>query len=129
MLGVTALIYGQGIGEQVALITDGRFSGATRGMCIGHVCPEAAAGGMIALVRDADMITIDARAGTVNLEISEREIAARRAAWVAAPLACGGVLEKYSRLVLSASQGAMTHSGLAALSTATESGSDFEAGK
>jgi dihydroxy-acid dehydratase len=129
MLGVTALIYGQGIGEQVALITDGRFSGATRGMCIGHVCPEAAAGGMIALVRDADMITIDARAGTVNLEISEREIAARRAAWVAAPLACGGLLEKYSRLVLSASQGAMTHSGLAALSTATESGSDFEAGK
>jgi dihydroxy-acid dehydratase len=114
MLGVTALIYGQGMGEQVALITDGRFSGATRGMCVGHVSPEAAVGGPLALVRDGDIISIDGRAGLLTLEIDEQELRARRAAWRApAPPAYGGALEKYARLVQSAYVGATTHSGAA----------------
>jgi dihydroxy-acid dehydratase len=95
MLGVTALIYGQGMGEKVALVTDGRFSGATRGMMVGYVGPEAAAGGAIALARDG-----------------EAELSARRAALV--PRSRGrlaGVLEKYARLVGPAREGAVTHSG------------------
>ena len=76
MLSTTAALYGQGAGEKVALITDGRFSGATRGFCIGHVGPEAAVGGPIALVKDGDMISIDAEKGTLDLEVSEAELAA-----------------------------------------------------
>ena len=81
MLGITALIYGQGNGEKVALITDGRFSGATRGMCIGYACPEARAGGPIALVRDRDIIEIDLSpgVGTIHLALSDTELAARAA--------------------------------------------------
>ena len=112
MLGVTALIYGQGMGEQVALLTDGRFSGATRGMCIGYVCPEAAVGGPLALVHNGDRIRIDARAGTINVALSEAEIARRRAQWQ--PLQrtrLGGALEKYAALVGPANLGAVTHSG------------------
>ena len=110
MLGVTALLYGQGMGEQVVLITDGRFSGATRGMCIGHVSPEAAAGGPVARIRDGDMISVDAATGRLDVELSPDELARR-------PLASGrsrppgGVLEKYASLVGSASLGAVTHSG------------------
>jgi dihydroxy-acid dehydratase len=81
MLGVTALLYGQGMGEKVALLTDGRFSGATRGMMVGYVCPEAAAGGTIALVRNGDRITIDARRGLATLHVGKSELAARRKAW------------------------------------------------
>jgi len=114
MLGVTALIYGQGMGEQVALITDGRFSGATRGMCVGHVSPEAAVGGPLALVRDGDIISIDGHAGVLTVEIDAQELSARRALWRAPPLpSFGGALEKYARLVQSAYSGATTHSGAA----------------
>ena len=112
MLGTTALIYGQGMGEKVALLTDGRFSGATRGMCIGYAAPEAAAGGPLALVRDGDAIRIDCVARTVEWRIDDAEIAARRAAWKppAAPR-LAGVLEKYARLVGPANMGAVTHAG------------------
>ena len=110
MLGVTALLYGQGVGEKVALFTDGRFSGATRGMMVGYASPEAAAGGALALVRDGDRITIDAEAGTATLHVGDDELTRRRAAWQSPrrepPT---GVLEKYARLVGSAFDGAVTH--------------------
>ena len=100
MLGVTALIYGQGMGEKVALVTDGRFSGATRGMMVGYVGPEAAAGGPIALVRDGDRVRIDCIARTIDLQLGDAELAARRAAHVPRPAErLAGVLEKYARLV------------------------------
>ena len=111
MLGVTALIYGQGMGEQVALITDGRFSGATRGICIGHISPEAAVGGNLALVQDGDIIEIDARAGTMNLSVSEAKLNQRRSRWKAPTIPNAGLLEKYALSVRSASIGAVTHSG------------------
>ena len=114
MLAVTAAIYGQGRGEQVALLTDGRFSGATRGMCIGYASPEAAAGGPIALVQDGDRIRIDAAAGTLDLAVDEAELARRRAAWQ--PFTrerLAGALEKYAKLVGPTHRGAVTHSGLA----------------
>jgi dihydroxy-acid dehydratase len=113
MLGPTAVIYGQGMGERVALITDGRFSGATRGMCIGYLSPEAQAGGPIALVQDGDRIRVDATARRIDLLIDQEEFARRRAAWKprrrATPLA--GALEKYASQVGSAHLGAVTHSG------------------
>ncbi len=114
MLGVTALIYGQGMGEQVALLTDGRFSGATRGMCIGYAGPEAAAGGALALVRDGDVIVIDAAAETIELRVADEEFALRRAAWK--PREHGrlaGVLQKYAATVGPAHLGAVTHGGAA----------------
>jgi len=112
MLGVTALIYGQGMGENVALLTDGRFSGATRGMCIGHASPEAAVGGPLALVQNGDVIHIDAAAGAINVALSEPELAARRADWrLPASVPQGGALEKYAALVGPAHLGAVTHSG------------------
>jgi dihydroxy-acid dehydratase len=113
MLGVTALIYGQGMGEQVALVTDGRFSGATRGMCIGHVSPEAAVGGPLALVRDGDEIEIDAQAGTMNLLVAPEDMHSRRRAWSPPARPVGGALEKYAASVGSAHLGAVTHSGIA----------------
>jgi dihydroxy-acid dehydratase len=113
MLGTTALIYGQGMGEQVALVTDGRFSGATRGMMIGYVGPEAAEGGPLALLREGDMIDIDAASGTMHARVDEAQWAARRAAWKPAVnrFAKAGVLEKYAKLVGPAFGGAVTHSG------------------
>lgn len=111
MLGVTALIYGQGLGEKVALVTDGRFSGATRGICIGHVSPEAAVGGNLALVRDGDVIEIDANAKTMTLKVSDRELSERRDHWTPAQVKKGGLLEKYALCVRSASVGAVTHGG------------------
>ena len=114
MLGVTALIYGQGMGERIALVTDGRFSGATRGMMVGYVGPEAAIGGPIALARDGDPVRIDCIARTIDLMIDEAELAARRAAHVPRPAErLAGVLEKYARLVGPAREGAVTHSGAA----------------
>jgi len=112
MLGTTALIYGQGMGEQVALVTDGRFSGATRGMCIGYVCPEAADGGPIGLVRTGDAIRIDCAASTIDLMVDEAELSRRRAAspWQRSER-LAGALEKYARLVGPANLGAVTHSG------------------
>ncbi|MBL8630404.1 MAG: dihydroxy-acid dehydratase [Rhodospirillaceae bacterium] len=113
MLGVTALIYGQGRGERVALVTDGRFSGATRGLCIGHVSPEAAVGGPLALVRDGDRISIDTVAGTMDVLLSPAELAARRAAWQPkAQTYRGGLMEKYAASVGSAHLGAVTHTGV-----------------
>jgi dihydroxy-acid dehydratase len=112
MLGVTALIYGQGMGEQVALVTDGRFSGATRGMMIGYVSPEALAGGPLALVKNGDRIRIDAAQGVLGLEVSARELARRRRAWRLPRRArLSGALEKYAALVGSACNGAVTHRG------------------
>src|SRR6201747_1229767 len=114
MLGVTALIYGQGMGEKVALVTDGRFSGATRGMCIGYVSPESFIGGPVALVRDGDKIRIDAPARRLDLMISDAEFAARKAAWTQPnPRHRAGALAKYARLVGQAPGGAVTHPGAA----------------
>jgi dihydroxy-acid dehydratase len=112
MLSTTAALYGQGAGEKVALITDGRFSGATRGFCIGHVGPEAAVGGPIALVRDGDIISIDAETGRLDIEVSEEELEKRRAAFTAPKnLYQSGVLWKYAQGVGPARNGAVTHPG------------------
>jgi dihydroxy-acid dehydratase len=112
MLSTTAALYGQGAGETVALITDGRFSGGTRGFCIGHVGPEAAVGGPIALLKDGDIISIDAEAGRLDIEVDAAELERRRKAWKApANPYQSGVLRKYAELVGSARKGAVTHAG------------------
>lgn len=112
MLATTAAIYGQGMGNKVALITDGRFSGGTRGFCIGHVSPEAAVGGMIALLKDGDKITIDAIKGEINVDLSDTEIASRKAAWQPRENDYqSGALWKYAQTVGSARFGAVTHFG------------------
>jgi dihydroxy-acid dehydratase len=112
MLGVTALIYGQGMGEKVALVTDGRFSGATRGMCVGYVSPEAFVGGPLALVRDGDPIRIDAGARQMTLLVDECELVTRRQDWKPRPPRHrAGALAKYARLVGQAPRGAITHEG------------------
>jgi len=112
MLATTAALYGQGMGGKVALITDGRFSGATRGFCIGHVGPEAAVGGPIALVRDGDIIDIDADAGVLAVRVSDEELAARRAQWMPRETHFGsGYLWKYAQQVGNARDGAVTHPG------------------
>jgi dihydroxy-acid dehydratase len=114
MLSTTAALYGQGMGDKVALVTDGRFSGATRGFCIGHVGPEAADGGPIALCRDGDVIRIDAEAGTIDLLVSEDELARRRSAWQPRVHDYqAGALWKYAQLVGPARTGARTHPGAA----------------
>jgi dihydroxy-acid dehydratase len=109
MLSPTSAIMGRGLGADVALITDGRFSGGTHGFVVGHITPEAFNGGPLALVRNGDAITIDARARTLTLAISARELTARRRKW-RAPRAryAKGVLAKYARLVSTASTGAVT---------------------
>ncbi|MDG2319525.1 MAG: dihydroxy-acid dehydratase [Rhodospirillaceae bacterium] len=112
MLSTTAALYGQGMGDKVALVTDGRFSGATRGFCVGHVGPEAAVGGPIALVKDGDMIALDAEEGTIDLEVDDGELANRRYEWV--PHAHdyqSGALWKYAQQVGDARDGAVTHPG------------------
>ncbi|MCD2324928.1 dihydroxy-acid dehydratase [Sphingomonas sp. IC-56] len=115
MLSTTAALYGLGMGEKVALITDGRFSGGTRGFCIGHVGPEAAEGGPIALVEDGDTIRIDAEAGTIDLVISDEEMADRRARWQPRVNDYqSGALWRYSRTVGPAYKGAVTHPGASA---------------
>ncbi len=109
MLHVTGAIMGAGLGESVALITDGRFSGATRGLMLGHVAPEAAVGGPIALLRDGDMISIDTATRRLSVALSDEELAQRHKAWRApAPRYTTGVMAKYAKLVSSASQGAVT---------------------
>ena len=108
MLALTSLLKGMPLGESVALITDGRFSGGTRGLCIGHVSPEAASGGPIGLVRDGDVVSIDLRARRLDVMLSEAELTARRSAWQApAPRVTRGWLARYSRLVGDASCGAV----------------------
>jgi dihydroxy-acid dehydratase len=112
MLSTTAALYGQGMGDKVALITDGRFSGATRGFCIGHVGPEAAEGGPIALLHDGDIITIDADAGTIDVALDAAELAARKANWKPRKNGYGsGALAKYAACVGPAYLGAVTHPG------------------
>jgi dihydroxy-acid dehydratase len=109
MLAVTAALVGQGLGEKVGLITDGRFSGGTHGLVVGHVSPEGDVGGPIGLIKDGDTITIDADAKKLTLDIPEAELAKRKAAWKApAPRVQRGVLAKYARCVRSASEGAVT---------------------
>jgi dihydroxy-acid dehydratase len=112
MLATTAALYGQGMGDKVALITDGRFSGATRGFCIGHVGPEAAVGGPIALLRDGDMIEIDAIRGILNVALSDAELAERKKGWTPRMSGYGsGTLWKYAQTVGPAVSGAVTHPG------------------
>jgi dihydroxy-acid dehydratase len=109
MLAVTAALVGQGLGEKVGLITDGRFSGGTHGLVVGHVAPEAWVGGPIALVRDGDRITIDGDNKKLTLEIDEVEFRRRRESWTKPALKVErGVLAKYARCVRSASEGAVT---------------------
>ncbi|HJH62490.1 MAG TPA: dihydroxy-acid dehydratase [Firmicutes bacterium] len=108
MLNPTSAIVGMGLGESVALITDGRFSGATRGAAIGHVCPEAAQGGPIAMIQDGDLISIDIPANTITLNVDEATLAARRAAWTCPePKVKTGYLARYAKLVSSAARGAV----------------------
>jgi dihydroxy-acid dehydratase len=115
MLSTTAALYGQGMGDKVALITDGRFSGATRGFCVGHVGPEAATGGPIALLRDGDVISIDAVAGTLDVALSDDELTERRKAWQPRETDFrSGALWKYAQGVGPARDGALTHPGGAA---------------
>jgi dihydroxy-acid dehydratase len=108
MLGVTSAIVGQGLGYEVALLTDGRFSGATRGLMVGHVGPEAYDGGPIALVRDGDQITVDATTGEISIAVTDEELAKRRAEWVAPERVLTGVLKKYAAQVGPAATGAVT---------------------
>jgi dihydroxy-acid dehydratase len=113
MLGLTALLYGQGMGDKVALLTDGRFSGATRGLCIGYAGPEAADGGPIAALRDGDIIRIDARpqARSIAVDLTDAQIVERLASLPQRPGPRGGLLEKYAATVRPSHQGAVTHSG------------------
>ncbi|MBJ65507.1 MAG: dihydroxy-acid dehydratase [Rhodobiaceae bacterium] len=112
MLSTTAALYGQGKGDKVALVTDGRFSGGTRGFCIGHVGPEAADGGPIALVKDGDIITIDAELGTIDIDLSKEELESRKKNWVKPKTDYNtGTLWKYAKQVGPARYGAVTHPG------------------
>ena len=112
MLSTTAALYGQGVGDKVALITDGRFSGGTRGFCIGHVGPEAALGGPIGLLENGDVITIDATKGTISVALTEKELKARRKTWKPRENNYqSGALWKYAQLVGTAEKGAVTHPG------------------
>jgi dihydroxy-acid dehydratase len=111
MLQVTAAIVGQGLGQDVMLITDGRFSGATRGLMIGHIAPEAMVGGPIALLEEGDLITVDIEARSLNVALSDGELAARRARWQPPqPHYSSGVMAKYARLTAQADDGAVTNS-------------------
>jgi dihydroxy-acid dehydratase len=110
MLGVTAAIAGAGLSDSVALLTDGRFSGATRGISVGHIAPEAYVGGMIAYIKDGDVITIDVDNRELRVEMAEDELAKRKASWQAPEARYKkGVMAKYARSVSSASEGAITN--------------------
>jgi dihydroxy-acid dehydratase len=112
MLATTAAIYGQGMGDKVALVTDGRFSGATRGFCIGHVGPEAAVGGPIGLLKDGDLIRIDAEKGTLDVDLMADELSRRRAAWKPRQHDHqSGALWRYAQTVGDAEHGAVCHPG------------------
>jgi dihydroxy-acid dehydratase len=112
MLSTTAALYGQGISDKVALVTDGRFSGGTRGLCVGHIGPEAADGGPIALLKDGDIIVVDAEAGRLDIELSEQELARRRTVWKPkSPSFGSGALWRYARNVGPARNGAVTNPG------------------
>ena len=109
MLAVTAALVGQGFSDTIGLITDGRFSGATHGLVVGHVAPESHVGGHIALLQDGDIITIDAEGKRLSVDLTDEELATRRAAWIQPPPTVQrGVLAKYARCVGSAAEGAVT---------------------
>jgi dihydroxy-acid dehydratase len=109
MLGVTAALVGEGLGESVALLTDGRFSGATRGFTVGHVSPEASRGGPIAALRDGDVIVLDVAGRKLHVELTDEELRQRMASWKPpAPRYQTGVMAKYARMVSSAAVGAVT---------------------
>ena len=109
MLSITSAIMGAGLGKTIALITDGRFSGGTHGFVVGHITPEAQVGGNIALVRDGDLVTIDAERNLLNVAVADEELAQRRKGWNApAPKFTKGVLYKYMKTVASASEGCVT---------------------
>ncbi|MBC7615602.1 MAG: dihydroxy-acid dehydratase, partial [Pedobacter sp.] len=109
MLKPTAAIYGAGLGASVALITDGRFSGGTHGFVVGHITPEAVEGGNIGIIQDNDIIEISATTNTINLMVSDEDIAKRRAAWIKPePVVKSGVLYKYYKLVKNATEGCVT---------------------
>ena len=108
MLAITGAIKGAGLGKDVMLITDGRFSGGTTGLCVGHIAPEATEGGPIALVEDGDAIVLDVAGGTLELEVDEAELERRRSVWTPTPRPVRrGVLAKYAKLVQSANVGAI----------------------
>ena len=113
MLSTTAALSGQGMGKKVALITDGRFSGATRGFCVGHVGPEAAHGGPIALLKNGDMITLNAVTGELSVALTDAELAARKADWKGPRKTqyTSGAIYKFTKLVGGARWGAVTHPG------------------
>ena len=112
MLSTTSAIYGQGKGETLALITDGRFSGGTRGICVGHIGPEAAVGGPIGLIKNGDIIKIDAEKGTLDVDLTKAELAQRRKAWKPRQTDYqSGTLWKYAQTVGDACKGAVTHPG------------------
>ena len=109
MLGPTSAVMGRGLGKDVALITDGRFSGGSHGFVVGHVTPEACVGGLIGMLKDGDQIVIDAENREITVDLSDDELAARKAAWVAPePRYTRGVLAKFAKLTCSASEGAVT---------------------
>lgn len=108
MLKPTSAVMGKGLGKDVAMITDGRFSGGSHGFVVGHVCPEAQEGGMIGLVENGDIITIDAESNTIDVAVSDEEIAKRKANWKPKELPKSGVLAKYARTVSTASKGCVT---------------------
>jgi dihydroxy-acid dehydratase len=119
MLSTTAALYGQGAGEKVALITDGRFSGGTRGFCVGHVGPEAAEGGPIGLLQNGDIIDIDATSGTISVRLDDATLEARKRSWKPRSNAyTSGAIWKYAQQVGPARNGAVTHPGGAAETTA-----------
>ena len=113
MLATTAALSGQGMGKKIALITDGRFSGATRGFCVGHVGPEAALGGPIGLVENGDMITIDAIKGEISVDLTDEVLAERKKNWKGPreTIYASGALWKYAQLVGATNKGAVTHPG------------------
>ena len=109
MLSPTSMVMGAGLGQDVALITDGRFSGGSHGFCVGHVAPEAQVGGPIALVQDGDVITIDAVNLTIDVDVAAEEMARRKAAWVAPPYKyTRGTMDRYIKTVSSAQKGCVT---------------------
>ena len=107
MLAPTSLLVGKGLGTKTALITDGRFSGGTRGICVGHICPEAAEGGTIALIEDGDIIEIDINKRILELKVSDSILAERRTKWEPKTITAKGYLAKYARTVQDASHGAI----------------------
>ena len=108
MLSLSGILVGKGLGESVALLTDGRFSGGSHGLVVGHIAPEAQVGGPIALIQNGDLITVDSEQKVLSVDLSQEELLARKQSWCPPPLPTRGVLAKYTRQVACASKGAVT---------------------